>query len=298
LLNDVLVKQQWYREYERDEVGSERLDFVAQYKPSEGIDAVATSIRGTLAIDSELRRQAGSWDEYLRLLVRNTEAAGILVMRSGIVGGNVHRTLSVSEFRGFAIVDDLAPLIFINARDVKVAQIFTLAHELAHVWIGASGVSNPDPGHLPPERHFGSERTNEVEQFCNAVAAEVLVPAKEFLDRWLSAGGRDLNRLAAHFRVSVMVVIRRAHDLRLLERNEFFRLVTEEKERQEKRQQERAESGGGNFYNTLPARNSARLTDAILHAFQRGRLPELQAARLLGVRTATLSALIEGRSTR
>ena len=123
----------------------------------------------------QIRRTSHTWDEFLRELTRSAEATGILVMRSGIVGGNTRRKLSVNEFRGFVISDDLAPLVFINGRDSKAAQIFTLVHELVHVWIDRSGISNPDPKDVP------AELRNTVETFCNSVAAEVLVPHADFL---------------------------------------------------------------------------------------------------------------------
>ena len=93
-------------------------------------------------------------------------------MRSGIVGNNTHRPLDVAEFRGFAISHPLAPLVFINSADAPAARLFTLLHELAHLWVGSSGISNASPA-TP-----GNVRREEV--FCNAVAGEFLAPHDVF----------------------------------------------------------------------------------------------------------------------
>jgi len=115
LLNDVLVKHQWYREYleARD---AKRLPFVGKFRVADGVDRVARDMTAVLSVE-RIRRTSHTWDEFLRELTRSAEAIEILVMRSGIVGGNTRRKLSVDEFRGFVISDDLAPLVFINGRD-------------------------------------------------------------------------------------------------------------------------------------------------------------------------------------
>jgi Zn-dependent peptidase ImmA (M78 family)/DNA-binding XRE family transcriptional regulator len=292
LLDEVLVRQDWYREVVIEQ-GGEPLPFVGKFGRSEPVSVVAADIRTELSANPELRREAGSWDDYLRLLIRNAESKGILIMRSGVVRGNTRRPLAVAEFRGFVVADKVVPLIFLNSKDAKSAQIFTLAHEIAHIWMGEAGITNPDPSRLP------SIPQNSIERFCNQVAAEVLVPEAEFVSSWASVRANTtdekVQRLARSYRVSVPVILRRALDVTKLSRTQFFdllRLHTRRVEEIEGRMSAE-DSGGGNFYNNLWARNSAPLTDAVLNAVKGGRLSPLEAGSLLNVKAATLSKLIE-----
>ncbi len=131
LLNDVLRKQQWYREYQERE-GARPVQFIDRFDLSSSPGIIATDIRRILDISDKVREKSKNWEQFLWEFIRRAENAGVLVLRSGIVGNNTLRKLNVEEFRGFAISDELAPVVFINAQDAKAAQIFTLAHELAH----------------------------------------------------------------------------------------------------------------------------------------------------------------------
>jgi Zn-dependent peptidase ImmA (M78 family)/DNA-binding XRE family transcriptional regulator len=283
LVNDVWLKQAWYREYLEGE-GAEPLPFIALYSSKDRPETIAESICQTIGIDSELRQAVHSWDEFLRKVVERVEAAGILVLRSGIVYNNTKRTLNISEFRGFAISDPIAPLIFINARDSKSAQIFTLAHELAHLWIGSSGISNPEYVNLP------AQQGNDVESFCNRVAAEVLVPAKEFLARWSEADSLNGNtrKLASYFRVSEFVILRRGFDLKKIRYDDYqeaYKLLIP------RMTPSSADSAGGNSYANLLVRNSKTLTRTLLAAVSSGDVSFRDAARLLHVKVQTLGGL-------
>jgi Zn-dependent peptidase ImmA (M78 family)/transcriptional regulator with XRE-family HTH domain len=290
LLNDVLVKHEWYREY-LEEQDAERLPFVGKFRVTAGVERVSADLSSFLLIEQS-RKASYTWDEFLRQLSRQAEAQGIMVMRSGIVRGNTRRKLSVNEFRGFVISDELAPLVFINGRDSKAAQIFTLVHELVHIWIDRSGISNPDVKELP------GEQKNAIERFCNSAAAEVLVPREDFL-KSLPAVLNDqaIQKLAARYRVSTVVILRRAYELGAITKITFFDLLEKEQQKQKEREEKEEEEptkGGGNFYLTLPVRNSHRFTETVLSALQAQRVSYREAASLLGVRTGTLPKLIEG----
>lgn len=134
-------RQEWYRGFARS-IGEEPLAVVGSATLSSEVNEAASEIRSWLHFDLEARRKCPTWTEALRLFIDAVDEAGVLVMVSGVVGSNSHRKLDPDEFRGFTLADPIAPLIFVNGADTKSAQMFTLAHELAHVWLGQSGVSD------------------------------------------------------------------------------------------------------------------------------------------------------------
>ena len=267
-------RQSWYREFARVAQQSE-LGFVNSATLDTPPDAVAARMRETLDFEVGDRRECPTWTDALRLFVRQADDAGVLVMVSGVVMSNNHRRLDPDEFRGFALSDPLAPLVFVNGSDTKAAQMFTLAHELAHLWLGVSALS--DIGARPQE-HSRSEET-----WCNAVAAEFLVPLhamqSEFHSREQLAD--LLARLARTFKVSTLVVLRRLLDAEWLDRDTFERAWAEEIERLQ--QLTTVGSGGGDFYRTTLVRVSHRFTRALVVSTLEGQTLYRDAFRMLGV---------------
>jgi len=289
LLYDVLRKQDWYRDHLQEE-GAERVPFVGRFTLDDQPSAIAADIVSTLEIDEHMRHEASNWEAFLTRFVRKAERAGVLVLRSGVVGNNNHRKLSVKEFRGFAISDDLAPLVFINSCDAKTAQIFTLAHELAHLWVGESGISNPDYTVTP-----GQQR-NRIDRVCDVIAAETLVPIEDFNLRWQDADSiaMNLQRLGAKYRVSQFVVLRRALEAKRITAEQFRAYYDG--------LLGKARTGGGqeggNFYNNLLARNSSTLTFTLLASCAEGTTSIRDAARLLNLKIGSFAEvqtrLLEG----
>ena len=284
LLADILRKQDWYRDHLLEQ-GAESVPFIGRFALDAPEAAISTDMTATLGLTHAEREQAKNWEAFLSLLMDKAEAAGVWVMRSGIVGSNTHRILDVQEFRGLAVCDDIAPLVFINGRDAKAAQIFTLAHELAHLWIGQSGIS--DVSLAQP----GNEIHRRTEKLCNGVAAEVLVPQASLRERWSGAESTDLNaaRLASFFRVSTVVIARRAFDLGLVN----WPVYIDYYQRQVELWRREKKGSGGDPYRTIPVRNGRRFTEAVLSsAFARSLLLR-DAGRLLGVNPAKLGRLAQ-----
>ena len=276
-------RQSWYRDFVRV-MGRPELDFVGNASVGRGVVSVAEEMRERLGFDLAARRAYSTWTDALRLFIRQADEAGILVMVSGVVRSNNRRPLDPTEFRGFALSDPLAPLIFINGRDTKAAQMFTLAHELAHIWLGASALSNLG---VKPRAGFRRE-----EVWCNAVAAELLVP----LAALQSDLQRDeplpdaLSRLARAYKVSSLVILRRLFDADWIDRDRFD--VAWEQEVERLTALVRGGSDGGNFYNTTLARVSHRFARALVASTLEGHTLYRDAFRMLGVRkTKTFNKL-------
>jgi Zn-dependent peptidase ImmA (M78 family) len=288
LLSDVLFKRDWFRDFIQDHAGHQ-LGFVGKYQASDNARVIAADMRQVL-YGEEGPPRTGNWEEHLRMLIDKAESAGIWVMRNGIVGSNTHRPLSVSQFRGFAIADKVVPLIFINGKDAKAAQIFTFAHELAHLWLGESGVSNVQLG----DADYGVHQ--KIERKCNEIAAEFLIPAAGFSTQWRAADtlSDNADRLSRIYKVSRIVIVRRALDLGLIDQTTYGRFYAIEAARWN----DAPAGDGGSFHNSLPLRNGQRFTRAVVNQAVSGAMLLRHAASLLNAQPTTiLSYHKQGRTT-
>lgn len=266
-------RQEWFRDYARMH-GLPRLTFVGSVTLADQAEDVAEAMRQSLSLSIAERKGLPTWMDALRQLIAKAEEAGVLVMASSIVGSNSHRKLNVDEFRGFALADDLAPLVFLNGADSKAAQMFTLAHELAHIWLDESGVSDPEAGNIPEQG---------IEKWCNQVAAELLMPLDELRQVYEpgSSVAAEIQRLARLFKVSTLVALRRLFDAGFIDQTTMWQCYRKEVERI--RGLERS-SGGGDFYRTLGARTGKLFARAILSSTLEGQTLFQDAFRMLGVR--------------
>ena len=276
-------RQDWYRDFVRS-IHEPALAFVGSARIGDNVVDAAARMRHALGIDLEERQQLASWTDALRHFIEQADALGILVMVSGVVGSNSHRHLDPQEFRGFALADPLAPLVFINGADTKAAQMFTLAHEIAHIWLGESGVSNANAKAVPDQ---------ESEQWCNRMAAELLVPLDTLRGEFNPRGDTEgqLGHLARRFKVSTLVVLRRIHDAGWLSREDLWAAY----EAELARLRALPKGSGGDFYLTLGARVSKRFARALVVSTLEGRTAFTETFRMLGLKKmATFNEL--GRS--
>lgn len=276
-LRDVLFlcqeRQNWYREHARTNAFP-ALQFIGSATTASSPVAVARNMEEILELPLEERMTLPNWETALRQLIAKIEKAGVLVMTSSVVGSNAQRKLDVGEFRGFALADSVAPLIFVNGADSKAAQMFTLVHELAHLWLGKTGVSNANTYTLPEQK---------TEHWCNSVAAEFLMPLKktQLIFREDSPLTEEISRLTRVFKVSSLVVLYRLCDAGLISKQMLRELYKTEISLLQKK---RPSSSGGDFYQTLGGRASKRFTHVLLASTLGGHTLFRDAFRLLGIR--------------
>ena len=266
-------RQAWMREF-LNEQGREPFPFTQSAAIVADPHAVADHIRRALGFDSGWAAQQPTWTDALRVLRNGMEEVGILVVVNAIVGNNTHRKLDPNEFRGFVLVDEYTPLVFVNGADGRAAQMFTLAHELVHVWFGSS--ASFDLRELQPAN-------DQMEQACNRVAAEFLVPEQELRRSWPSAENdpEPFQAIARHFKVSVLVAARRALDLGLIRRQEFLDFYRAHQEDQRRARARRPE--GGDFYATQNLRIGRRFAHTVMRAAKEGKLLYSEAYQLTGL---------------
>ena len=268
-------RQDWWRE-ERAECEAGAFEFVGSARLSDDPAAVGQEMRRTVGIADDWAAQVANWQEAVSELRRRIEGLGVMTVINGVVGNNTHRKLDVAEFRGFALTDPQAPLVFVNGADAKSAQLFTLAHELAHVWLGpeGEGLSGFD-GIFPGD--------TRVEKFCDEAAAEFLVPARELKERWRAVKDAPdaFEQIARRFKVSPIVAGRRAMDLHLVNRDTFFVFYTAYTKRERQRLKP---AGGGDFYNNQNTRVGAAFARSVMRAALEGRVSFKEAYDLTGLR--------------
>ena len=279
-VRSMLERQDWLRGYFLHE-GYGRVEFVGSFmeqpRDDKAVHALANALHSLLGLDETWAQRYRTVEDALRTLKGAAERERISVTINGVVGDNTHRKLDVSEFRGFCLADDLAPMIFINGRDAKSAQIFTLVHELCHLAYAKSGVSN-----VPEDKEDAPSL--ELEKFCNAAAAEFLVPSALLEDEWQSArepAFERVRRIAAAHKVNFVVVARSLKDLELISLDDFFGLYHDYQSRQPEGRP--ASKGGGDYFLNKRYKLGAVFGDAVWSAVNTNYLSYRDAYELTGM---------------
>ncbi len=269
-LLDVRNKQDWLREY-KEEQGYDNVRFVGSINQNMPDDDVVQIINKILNIDDQWRNNVKNKEEGFRFFLDMVEGIGVTVFVNGIVGNNTRRKLNVNEFRGFALTDKLAPVIFINGSDSPAARLFSLVHELVHLFLGQDGLDD------------------HTEPFCNRIAAKVLVPKSQFDEKWCSHPN-DFDALERFFKVSQLVLYRMALTLDKITPKEYERLI---ELYNKKFQGKKRNTSGGDFYNTVPYRLGRSFCQYVQEALGDGKLSYSEAYQLLGIRGKTFDNVMK-----
>ena len=285
-LLDTVYQMQSRQSWMRCEVfcrGSEPLDFVGKCGLDTKPQKAAQALRDFLGLPESLADAAEAREDTLEILRDLAEEAGVMVAFSGIVGGRTDRKLDPAEFQGLALVDEYAPLVFINASDFKEAQIYTLVHELAHLLVGESGLCSFV--NLVPGDH-------EVERFCHEVAMEFLVPEQQLRDFWHKAASQPdpFKATAQRFKVGSLVCARRAKDLDLIDEDAFAQAMGTFKAEEAKR---RASQGNDDFWKHPKWQLGTDFATSVVCAAEGGRLPYREAYNLTDIHGASFDDLVD-----
>lgn len=265
-------RQEWLKEYLREN-GFEALSYVGKFSDNHNVEEIVTDIRKTLGLNENWASNFKTWQEALEYLTTKIEEAGIITVFNGVVENNTHRPIRVDECRGFVMTDEFAPFMFINNADAKAAQMFTVVHELAHIWTGHS--AGFDFRKLEPAN-------DPIEILCDKVAAEFLVPEIEFSNIWNK--NPKISYVARYFKVSEIVIARRALDTNKITKGDFYNFYEEYINREFEK---KAKSSGGDFYATTKKRLSVTFAAHVNNAVKSEKLLYRDAYKLTSLKGDT-----------
>lgn len=290
-MHDMEQIQDWVRDFQISD-GNSYLMYVGSIKTDSKAIESAKQIRKILNIRTEWYTDCKTADEAFTYIRSAMSAIGTIVMMSGIVGNNTHRALDINEFRAFAIVDEYAPLIFINSNDSINGKLFSLLHEFAHICIGENSLFN--------DRDSTGLQVTKTETLCNAIAAEILVPHSVFIAAWNTLENKDnkeenVRLLSEKFKCGITVIARKAYDecfitYEVYKKIAHTAIILYNETR--KRKKERGE-GGGDFYRTLASRIDKRFLHMLVGSVKTGRTLYSEAFRLTNTNRSTFGTLAE-----
>jgi Zn-dependent peptidase ImmA (M78 family) len=266
-------RQDWLKDYLKDNE-FEALSFVGKFHNRYNVQEIVADIRKNLGLNEKWASNFKTWQEALDHLIQIIEDKGIITVFNGVVENNGHRKIPIDECRGFVLVDKMAPFMFINNADGKAAQMFTIVHELAHIWTGNS--AGFDFRKLQPAN-------DPIELLCDKVAAEFLVPENTFNKVW--SYNPSIKYTSRYFKVSEIVVARRALDTGKITKKQFFDFYEEYTNREFTKKEN--QSPGGDFYATTRKRLSITFASHINNAVKTGKLLYRDAYKLTSLKGDT-----------
>ena len=288
-IHDMEQVQDWMHQYQLS-VGEGKLPFVGAMNEDSAISSFVSMVRRTLGLNEDWFRLCKDAEDAFRKIRQAISEAGVVIMMNGIVGNNTHRPLEISEFRAFAIVDEYAPLIFINSNDSINGRLFSLLHEFAHICLGMNSFFN--------DRHSDGNAVSKTEKLCNGVAAEILVPQQLFLNEWTNSvqnmdAEHNIDVLAKVFRCGSTVIARRALDSGLIDKKLYQKIAKLAIDRYNESRKKKKENPGGDFYRTAASRIDQRFFKLLRGSVVEGKTLYSDAFRLTNTNRSTYAALSE-----
>jgi Zn-dependent peptidase ImmA (M78 family) len=278
--------QDWMHDY-LIEIGRSKLGFIGSARNDKSIQEIVARIRDGINLKMDWQRDIPYNKEAFQFLRKLFENMGILVMTNGVVGQNNYRHLDINEFRAFTLIDDYAPLLFINGNDTKGGKAFSLLHEAAHVWLGVNNFYNDTIGN--------KTQNNQIEATCNAVAAELLIPTDFFIKKWavLKSSGRDnrgvIMSTANYFKCGEIVVARKALDNKYISQTEYDNVVSDVMKHY---YSSRKNKSGGDYYKTNASRFGSAFILALDNSVREGKTSYMDAYRLTNTAGSTFETLV------
>lgn len=281
-VNDMKRIQDWMGEYRREN-GDNSINFIGSIK-NKAIGEAANKIRVDLELQENWFEHIYGAREAFSFFRKKLSGCGIVVMMNGVMRNNTHKPLNVQEFRAFALVDEFAPLIFINASDTDNGRLFSLLHEAVHLWLGKDDLFNDD--------HCAYVSLSDDEKFCNAVAAEIMVPKSYFLKEWDKASNKEdyekIAEIAKKFSCSCLVIARRALDWGLINGKLY---ASVQKDILMAMQKSKQRGSGGDFYKTAESRLDGNFVRSLCIKLAEGGISYPEAYRLTNTTGKTFSRI-------
>lgn len=274
--------QDWMINY-RKELGFDKLAFVGSMRDEQNVAIIAERILSDLGLKKNWYESCNDIRESFKKVRKHLEDSGVVVMMNGIVGKNTRRVLDANEFRAFAMINEWAPLIFINASDSQSARLFSLMHEIAHIWLGENDLFN--------DRQITQEKVSKLEVLCNKIASELIVPRDIFLNKWESMDNKKsipdtISDLAKGFRCGQIVAARKAFELKFISQDEYNLVVQNAIENYHIVMKKKKQSGG-DYYKTMSSRLDACFVRALCESISIGRTSYTEAYRLTNTSSKT-----------